>query len=97
MNYIVTSYSDVAEWVKEELNDYSIPVKSYMDFSKLRQGDVVFATLSVHAAAYLCSRGADYVHIAVNIPKHARDRYIPKEELVNLYNIRLMPVSVERL
>lgn len=66
----------------------------HLDPGEVSSGDIVAGTLPVHLAAEVCARGARYLHLALDLSKHARGCEFTTDELERL-GARLEPFLVE--
>jgi len=67
----------------------------HLDVAGIAAGDVVIGTLPVHMAGEVCARGADYLHLALELPAAARGRELDADELER-YGARLEHMRVKR-
>lgn len=67
----------------------------HLDPADISPGDIVAGSLPVHLVADVCARGARYLHLALDLPAHARGRELTADELER-FGARLEPLLVER-
>ena len=80
--WLVTRHPGAVEWARDigiEVDDRT--VLSNLDTSMVRPGDMVVGTLPVHLVADLNERGARYLHLALEVPEHARGRELSADEM----------------
>ena len=74
---------------------------AHLDTSIIQRGDTVIGTLPVHLAAAVCSRGARYVNLSLDLPAHWRGRELSADELrqcqarLECFEIRTAPTSLD--
>lgn len=57
---------------------------SHLDAAMISPGDEVFGTLPLHLAATVCSRGARFFYLALDVPESLRGKEIDMETMVAL-------------
>jgi CRISPR-associated protein Csx16 len=73
---------------------------AHLDTALIQYGDTVIGTLPVHLAAAVCSRGARYVNLSLDLPAHWRGRELSADELrqcqarLECFEIRTVPISL---
>ncbi|MFK0571210.1 CRISPR-associated protein Csx16 [Endozoicomonas sp.] len=85
--FFITRHPGALDW----LNRQEFPVDiilSHLDLSVIKHGDVVIGLLPVHLAAAVCSSGADYWHISMELPYEARGKELTADEM-DTYDARL--------
>ncbi|PYU98199.1 MAG: CRISPR-associated protein Csx16 [Acidobacteria bacterium] len=84
-----------AQWVTRQ--GISIDrTMTHLDLSDVLPGDVLIGTLPVHLAAEVCSRGARYLHLTLELPAGWRGRELTAGELAHC-GARLVEFSVGRI
>lgn len=74
-------------------------VTAHLDPAEIAAGDVVIGTLPMSAAADICSRGARFIALDLNLPSDMRGRELTEEELRNLnctlteYRVSALPIT----
>ncbi len=53
----------------------------HLDTTQIQPGDTVIGTLPVHLAAAVCSQGARFLNISLDLPAHWRGRELSAVEL----------------
>lgn len=72
---------------------------THLDTTLIQRGDTVIGTLPVHLAAAVCSQGARFFNLSLDLPAHWRGRELSAEELrqcqarLECFEIRAMPAS----
>lgn len=54
---------------------------THLDTALIQAGDTVMGTLPVHLAATVCSQGALYINLSLDLPAHWRGRELSADEL----------------
>lgn len=68
---------------------------AHLDITKVRAGDTVIGSLPLHLAAQVCSRGARFLHLTLDIPAQWRGRELSADEL-KIAGARLEEFFVEK-
>lgn len=71
-------------------------VVAHLDPTAVRAGDTVVGTLPVQSIADICSRGAHYLHLVLDLPEHMRGTELTLEQLDAL-GARLEQFRAERI
>jgi len=93
--WFVSRHPGAVEWAHK----HALPVDrwvAHLDASAVQSGDTVAGTLPVHMAAQVCSRGAHYLHLSLELPPDLRGRELNCAELERA-NARLDACVVEVL
>lgn len=69
---------------------------THLDPSEIQPGDTVIGTLPVHLAAAVCSAGASYINLSIDLPAHTRGKELSCEQLMQ-FNARLEAFHTERI
>ena len=85
--YFVSRHAGATEWARRQgLVDCRFV--DHLAPAEVRRGDVVIGTLPVSVAAEVCSRGARYLHLTLDVPSAARGRELTPE-LMEAYGATL--------
>lgn len=90
--YFVTRHPGAVEWSRA----HGIVVdvcRPHLEMAEIAAGDTVIGILPVHLAAEVCSRGARYFHLAIDLPPDARGQELSAAEMER-YGARLEPYDV---
>lgn len=85
--FFITRHPGALDWLNRQEFRVDI-VQSHLDISVIKPGDVVIGLLPVHLAAVVCSSGADYWHISMELPYEARGKELTADEM-DAYDARL--------
>ncbi len=72
---------------------------SHLDTARIQSGDTVIGTLPVHLAAAVCSQGARFFNLSLDLPAHWRGRELSAYELrqcqarLECFEIQMIPAS----
>ena len=79
--WFVSRHNGAVAWAKKQgiQVDHWI---SHFDAEKIAAGDTVIGILPVNLAEIVCSRGARYFHLSLNLPKSMRNKELSEAELV---------------
>ncbi len=70
----------------------------HLDLADVRRGDTVIGALPVHLAAAVCTRGARYLHLVVEVSPGERGRELSADEMerlgARLVAYRVLPEEV---
>ena len=78
--YLVTRHPGARDWAKEKglAVDHIV---GHLDPQTTGQGDIVIGTLPVHLAAEVCSQGARYLHLSMQMPPALRGRELSAADM----------------
>ncbi len=78
--WFVSRHPGAVEWAQRHglRIDRFVP---HLDPDAVASGDTVIGTLPVHLAARLCERGANYLHLSLDLPPAWRGRELTADEL----------------
>jgi CRISPR-associated protein Csx16 len=74
---------------------------THLDTALVQRGDTVIGILPVHLAAAVCSQGARFFNLNLNLPAHWRGRELSADELrqcqarLECFEIRRAPASLD--
>lgn len=54
---------------------------THLDTTRIQRGDTVIGTLPVHLAAAVCSQGAQFFNLSLDLPAHWRGRELSADEM----------------
>lgn len=92
--YLVTGHAGAIEWAaRQGIEAIHVP---HLDPAAIRAGDVVIGTLPVHLIAEINARGARYLHLALDLPKEARQRNLSADEM-EAFGARLEEYKARRV
>lgn len=94
-NYFVSRHQGAIEWARQSNLHVDIFV-AHLDPTLLKAGDCVIGTLPVHLAAEVCERGAQYIHLILDLPAASRGQELSAQAL-NSFNARLSAFHVQKL
>jgi CRISPR-associated protein Csx16 len=72
---------------------------THLDTARIQRGDTVIGTLPVHLAAAVCSQGARFFNLSLDLPAHWRGRELSADELrqcqarLECFEIQMIPAS----
>lgn len=91
--FLVSRHPGAIRWLQRQ--GYPAVIhRSHLDVDEIRAGDRVIGTLPVHLAARVCGLGAEYHHLAVDVPAAMRGRELGEAEMAAC-RARLLPCRVE--
>jgi CRISPR-associated protein Csx16 len=93
--YFITRHPGAVAWALGQGLSIDHTVE-HLAIETIQAGDTVIGTLPVHLAAQVCERGAQYRHLAVDIPPHARGGEFTAAEL-EAYGARLATYHITRI
>ena len=93
--WFVSRHPGAIEWAKRQNLAIDCWVE-HLDPAQVKTGDVVIGTLPVNLAADVCTRGARYFHLALNVPAAWRGRELTMDDL-QLLAAQIVPYCVARL
>lgn len=77
--YFITRHAGAVEWARTQ--GIKAEQLSHLDTSVITPGDTVIGTLPVHIVAEICTRGARYFHMVLDLPSDARGRGLSAAEM----------------
>ena len=83
-------------WLDEETKHPYRHLDRLLGFKKINSGDTVIGILPMHLAAEVCSKGARFFALSINLRRQKRGKELMVEELENL-TCSLKPFYVEAL
>lgn len=81
--YLVTRHPGALDWLREQGYGDAQHI-SHLEPLEIEPGDTVIGTLPVNLVADLCARGAEYLHLRLDLPEHLRGRDLSADELTQL-------------
>jgi len=90
-HYFVTRHKGAIDWAKEQKIDALHMV--HFNPEIIKSGDVVLGTLPVPIVAKICTLGACYFHLTLDLPAEARGRELTADDM-NKFNARLEEYTV---
>lgn len=91
--FFISRHRGAVEWAERQGLQIDRRVV-HLDSVEVSPGDTVVGTLPVHLVADICARGARYLHLALDLPEHARGRELTADEL-DRFGARLDPFLVQ--
>ncbi|MEA5446517.1 CRISPR-associated protein Csx16 [Gammaproteobacteria bacterium AB-CW1] len=91
--FLVSRHPGAIRWLQRQGHGPVIH-RAHLDLNEIRPGDRVIGTLPVHMAAQVCKIGAEYHHLAVDIPPELRGVELD-EQTMAACDARLVPCRVE--
>lgn len=73
---------------------------THLDTARIQRGDTVIGTLPVNLAAAVCSQGARFFNLSLELPAHWRGRELSADELrqcqarLECFEIQMIPASL---
>jgi len=71
-------------------------VDDQVSLDTLQKGDTVIGTLPIQIAAQVCSRGANYYHLMLDIPAHLRGQNLSATQMEEC-NARIKPYQIKEI
>lgn len=78
--YFISRHPGAIEWAAEEGFAVDKLVR-HLDVSMIQAGDVVLGSLPVNMAAAICSKGARYLHLSLDLPSELRGKELTPEDM----------------
>jgi len=76
----VSRHPGAKDWAEEQGLRVDLHL-THLDPSRIHSGDTVIGTLPVHLAAAVCSRGARFFNLSLDLPAQWRGRELSADEL----------------
>lgn len=93
--WFVSRHPGALHWMKKNNIHFDIQM-NHFDPMMVQAGDVVIGSLPINLAAQICALGAEYQHLSLFVPKHARGKELSAEEL-DTYSAKLERFQVTKL
>lgn len=93
--WLVTRHPGAIEWATQQGLCIDAHL-AHLDTELVQTGDTVIGTLPVHLAAAVCSQGARFLNLSLDIPANLRGRELSAAELSHC-NARLEPFHIQFL
>ena len=92
-DYFVTRHQGAIDWAKA--SGINARMMSHFDPEIVQAGDKVLGTSPVNIAAEVCSRGAHYLHLILNLPPEARGHELTADDMTT-HGATLQEYKIER-
>lgn len=93
MIYLVTRHPGALEWLRQQVSEPVVHLEHLHTVETIKRGDRVAGNLPIHLVEQICSRGARYFHLQLELPPELRGRELTAEQL-NRLNARLVEYIV---
>ena len=93
--WFITRHSGARDWAKTQqlaIDRYC----THLDPAEIKAGDIVIGSLPVHLAATVCTAGARYFNLSIDLLAHARGKELSQEQL-QAFNARLEEFHAKRV
>jgi len=78
--WFISRHPGAKDWAEEQ--GFRIDQHlTHLDISRIQRGDTVIGTLPVHLAAAVCSQGARFFNLSLDLPAFWRGRELSADEL----------------
>lgn len=94
-SWFVTRHPGALDWARAQ-RIVDARAVDHLVIETVQPGDRVLGTLPVHLAAEVCSRGARYLHLSLDIPAHRRGGELSAADM-DAFGARLEEYRVERV
>jgi CRISPR-associated protein Csx16 len=98
--YFISRHPGAKAWAAEQGLHIDLHL-AHLDTARIQRGDTVIGTLPVHLAAAVCSQGARFFNLSLDLPAHWRGRELSADELrqcqarLECFEIRKVPAPLE--
>jgi CRISPR-associated protein Csx16 len=92
--WFISRHPGAVQWAQRQnlhIDRYVV----HLNPTQIEAGDTVIGSLPVNLAAKVCSRGARYLHLSLELPAHLRGRELSSDQL-NELGARVQEYRVER-
>lgn len=93
--WFITRHPGARQWAKQQqlaIDRYC----THLDPAEVTAGDTVIGTLPINLAAAICTAGARYFNLSIDLPADARGKELSSEELAR-FNARLEEFHAKRI
>ena len=98
--WFISRHPGAKDWAEEQGLRIDLHL-THLDPSRIHRGDTVIGTLPVHLAAAVCSRGARFFNLSLDLPAHWRGRELNTGELrqcnARLEAFQVTPIATSEL
>lgn len=84
MNYLITRHSGALQWLRQEIAEPAVHLDHLDNLSRIGRGDTVIGTLPINLVAEICSHGARYLHLEIDLLCHQRGQELTAWQLAEL-------------
>lgn len=92
--WFVSRHPGALEWVRRNSTPFDRHV-AHLDPNDVKAGDKVIGSLPVNLAAEVCTRGAEYWHLSLQLAPQDRGRELSASELLD-YSATLEQFEIRR-
>ncbi|MFV0511330.1 MAG: CRISPR-associated protein Csx16 [Shewanella algae] len=92
--WFITRHPGALEWALRRGVTVDIHLQ-HLNPADIRVGDTVIGTLPINLAAEICTRGARYLHLSLQLPASARGRELNADEL-DCYDAKIEEFVIRR-
>jgi CRISPR-associated protein Csx16 len=78
--WFVSRHSGAIEWAAQQGLRVDAQV-SHIDLDRVQPGDTVIGTLPVNLAAAVCSKGAQFLNLSLDLPAHWRGSELSADDM----------------
>jgi CRISPR-associated protein Csx16 len=90
--FFVSGHAGAHEWAQRRGIDAQLV--RHLDVSQVAAGDTVIGSLPAHVAAEVCTRGARFFHLAMELGEDDRRRELSADEMED-FGARLVEIRAE--
>ena len=91
--YFISRHPGAIEWAAGQASMAIDPFLPHLDLPQVQPGDTVIGSLPVNLAAQVCTAGATYRHLSLDLPAELRGRELSAGDLQRM-GARLTPFVV---
>ncbi|MDP8079324.1 CRISPR-associated protein Csx16 [Phocoenobacter skyensis] len=78
--YFISRHAGAKDWIAKQGIDID-KIQSHLDINDVSTGDTIIGTLPVQLVAEVCQRGAEYLHLTLNLPEHLRGKDLSPDDM----------------
>ncbi|WP_047044101.1 CRISPR-associated protein Csx16 [Vibrio mexicanus] len=82
MKWFVSRHTGAKEWAKLNKLDIDVFV-DHLELNAINKGDTIIGTLPIHLAEQVCSLGARYLHLSLNLPLNKRGTELTAQDMID--------------
>ena len=79
--FFVSRHQGAIDWALKQHWSIDAEFLYHLDLARVEPGDTVIGTLPVHLAAAVCARGANYLHLSIELSAQQRGQELTAAEL----------------
>ncbi|PJG85620.1 CRISPR-associated protein Csx16 [Conservatibacter flavescens] len=93
--WFISRHQGAIDWIKQQ-EIHIDRFEQHLDTNQIQAGDTVIGTLPIHLAAEVCSKGAMFYFLSLNVHFEQRGTELSAEQLT-AQGCQLQPYAIQKL